>query len=81
MGAGGADIQMASATKRLFPYKIECKNLAAMAVYSLYAQACSHKESGEPLLVIKQNRSRPLVVLDAEFFFNMHRPKTDEQTD
>ena len=35
MGAGGTDVQLSPAAKRLFPYEIECKNLAKVSVYKL----------------------------------------------
>lgn len=73
MGAGGVDVQMASAALKLFPYKIECKNLARIAIYSLYRQACTHKGGGEPLLIIKQNHAKPLAVVDLEYFIDLHK--------
>jgi hypothetical protein len=78
MGAGGEDIQMSTAAKALFPYKIESKHLAAMAIYGIYDQACSHKGIGEPLLVVRQNRSKPLAVVDFDYFLSLHKPKADK---
>lgn len=73
MGAGGVDVQMSPAASSLFPYRIETKNLARIAVYTLYEQAVAHKEPGEPLLIIKQNRSKPLAVVDLDYFINLHK--------
>jgi hypothetical protein len=39
-------------------------------VYNYYDQACTHGLV-EPLLVMKQNKRKPLVVLDAEAFFDI----------
>jgi hypothetical protein len=39
-------------------------------VYNYYDQACTHGVA-EPLLVMKQNKRKPLVVLDAEAFFDI----------
>lgn len=69
MGQSGVDIQLSSAAKKEFPFSIECKNLARIAVYSLYDQAEANSGELTPILVIKQNRSKPLVVVDAEWFF------------
>jgi hypothetical protein len=69
MGQSGVDIQLSSAAKQSIPYSIECKNLARIAVYSLYDQAKANAGELTPILVIKQNRSNPLVVVDAEWFF------------
>lgn len=70
MGAGGEDVQLSPKARQYFPYQIEAKSRDRIAVYGWYEQAASHG-SIEPLLVIKQNRSRPLVVVDAEHFFSL----------
>ena len=73
MGAGGADVTLSAHAKRMFPFVIECKSRAAIAVYRDYEQALAHadKEWGEPLLIIKENGSAPLAVVDATYFFEM----------
>lgn len=74
MGAGGIDVQLSQAAHDAFPYAIECKNKKAFAVYTDYEQACDHCETipgAEPLLVIKANEKQPLVVVDAEHFFEL----------
>ena len=68
MGAGGEDVQLSPAARKLMPYTIECKNMAKIAVYNYYEQAKTHGK-GEPLVVIKQNHSKPLVIVDADYFF------------
>lgn len=72
MGAGGEDVQLSPAARTLFPYSVECKNLAKIAVYNYYAQATGHNDY-EPLVVIKQNRSKPLAVVDFEHFMKLVR--------
>ena len=58
------------AARKLWPLSIECKSRKAIAVYKDYEQAKSNcPEGAEPLVVIKQNRSKPLVIVDAEWFF------------
>lgn len=73
MGAGGVDVLLSPAARKLFPYKIETKSLARIAVYTLYKQAESHKDPSEPLLIIKQNRSKPLAVVDLDYFISLHK--------
>jgi hypothetical protein len=70
MGAGGTDVQLSPAAKRLFPYEIECKNLAKVSVYKFYEQAKTHGKA-EPLVVVKQNNSKPLAIVDLEHFLNL----------
>ena len=77
MGAGGEDVQLSEAGLKSFPYGIECKNLAKIAVYKFYEQATTHGDA-EPLVVIKQNRSKPLAIVDLEHFVNLVR-KANEQ--
>ena len=61
MGVNGVDVQLSSLAYRKFPYNI-------------YEQAISHdtiEKEGEPLLIIKMNRQKPLVVVDAEHFIEL----------
>ena len=75
MGAGGEDVQLSPAARKLFPYSIECKNLAKIAVYNYYTQAETNSGKYEPLVVIKQNRSKPLAVIDFDHFMDLIRRK------
>lgn len=70
MGAGGEDVQLSPAARKLFPYSVECKNLAKIAVYNYYVQATGHG-AHEPLVVIKQDRAKPLAVVDLEHFMEL----------
>jgi len=71
MGAGGEDLIMSKAARHKFPYSIECKNQERMNIWSAWEQANGNKGIYEPLVVIKKNGVRPLVVLDAENFLEM----------
>jgi hypothetical protein len=72
MGAPGEDVQLSPAARRAFPYSVECKSYASIAVYGWLTQAITNCPKGAtPMLVIKQNHSKPLVVIDAEVFFKL----------
>ena len=71
MGAGGEDVQLSPKARQYFPYSVECKNLAKIAVYNYYQQAETNCGKHEPLVVIKQNRCSPLAVIDLEHFMNL----------
>jgi hypothetical protein len=72
MGAGGEDVLLSPKARQLFPVSIECKSRDKIAVYGYYEQAEENaKGRGEPVVFIKQNRSKPLVVVDATFFLNI----------
>ena len=69
MGVNGVDVQLSTVAYKQFPYNIECKNTERMTtIYNYYEQAIGHNNSGEPLLIIKMNRQKPLAIVDAEHF-------------
>ena len=72
MGSGGEDIIMGKQSRNVFPYSIECKNQEAVNVWKAYEQATDNCKGYEPLVVIKRNRVKPLVLLDAEYFVRLH---------
>ena len=68
MGENGADVKLSSMCEHLFPFSIECKNQEKFTgIYNMLDQAQSHGDL-PPILFIKMNRRKPLVVLDAEQF-------------
>ena len=73
MGAGGEDLIMARAAREKFPYSIECKNQETLNVWKSYEQAKSNSGEYEPVVFIRRNNQTPLVVVDAEYFIELHR--------
>ena len=71
MGAGGEDVQLSPAARKLFPYSVECKSVEKLNVWAAYEQAEANSGEHEPLLVMKKNRKKPLVVIDAEAFVKL----------
>ena len=71
MGCGGEDLQLSPAARRQFGFSVECKAQERLNVYDAYDQACANSGDYEPLLVMKKNRKRPLVVMDAEAFIQL----------
>ena len=70
MGAGGEDIQLSPAARKLFPYSVECKSLKALSIYKIMRQAKDNCPP-QPIAIVKANREKPLAVLDAEHFFKL----------
>lgn len=68
MGAGGEDLIMARDARSKFPFSIECKNQEKLNIWDAFAQACANSGSHTPILFIKKNNKKPLVVMDAEWF-------------
>ena len=71
MGAGGEDLIMARAAREKFPHSIECKNVEKLNVGEAYEQAKANCGKYEPLVVMKKNHKKPLVVVDAEYFISL----------
>jgi hypothetical protein len=79
MGAGGEDVLLSPLARRRVPLSIECKSREKIAVYGYYEQAEENaKGRGEPCVFIKQNRSKPLVIVDAEYFLELLRKVNNE---
>ena len=79
MGAGGEDLIMSKAARTKFPYSIECKNQEKLNIWAAWEQANGNKGMYEPLVVIKKNGVRPLIVLDAENFLDMIKEFNNER--
>lgn len=72
MGAGGEDIQLSPAARKLFPYSVECKARASFPAYAWLKQSEHNAPKGaQPILVIKQDRSSPVVLMDLDYFFSL----------
>jgi len=65
------DIKLSAHARKRFSYACECKNTEKINVYEFWhqAEANAEKEHLEPLLILKKNREKPLVVMDADRFF------------
>jgi len=73
MGAGGEDLIMARAARQKFPMSIECKSVERLNVYEAYEQASANSGSYEPVLFMKKNRKKALVVVDADYFISLFK--------
>jgi len=73
MGSQGEDLIMARAAREKFPLSIECKNQESVNVWKSYEQAAENSGEYEPVVVIKRNKSKPLVLIDAEYFVSMFK--------
>ena len=78
MGAGGEDLIMARAARHHFPYSIECKNVEKLNVWEAYKQAKENSKDYEPLVVMKKNNHKALVLLDAEHFVQIYQDWTHD---
>jgi len=80
MGAGGEDLQLSPAARKLLPLSIECKAFKSFAIYKVVEQAEANAPKGaEPIAIIKGDRKRPLAVIDAEFFLKLMKDRHGPQ--
>ena len=68
MGTQGEDVQLSEEAFKVFPFYVEAKSREKIAVYKFYEQS---KTDHDVLLIIKENRKKPLAVLDAELFIKL----------
>ena len=87
MGSAGEDLLFSPAAQKMIPFSIECKNRGAIAVYGWWEQACSQEKVSsdiQPLVILKQDRSQPLALCDADWLFKtmkeLHDHRQRQQT-
>lgn len=73
MGQSGVDIKLYGEALEKFPFSIECKSCETWSVPAFIRQAKSNIKKGTDwLLVIKRKEFKnPVVILDANTFFNI----------
>ena len=72
MGAGGEDLIMARAAREKFPYSVECKNQEKLNIWEAYSQAEANCGDYQPIVFLKRNNQKPLVLIDADYFMRLH---------
>lgn len=68
MGVAGEDVQLSPAARKVLPVSFECKSRAVIAAYGWYEQAEKNAGTTQPVLVVKQNRKKPLAVIDFDYY-------------
>jgi hypothetical protein len=72
MGQSGVDVRLIGEAKEKFPYSVECKYQESWALSAWIEQAKANQMDGTDwLLVLRKNRMKPVVVMDAEAFFRL----------
>ena len=81
MGAGGEDIQLSTAARRVLPYTFEAKNQVRVNIWSAIEQAHKNNPSPAhtPIVIFKKNGERPYVAFEwAHFLQLIKNPSHDE---
>lgn len=64
MGAGGEDLLLSPAARKLIPYSFECKSLARFVGHTYLEQAVSNcPKNATPVAVVKANHKKPVVIM------------------
>ncbi len=71
MGESGMDIKLSPAAQRLFPYAVEAKAQEKVSLRAWWEQAKTNCGKLGPLLITKQSRKEPLVVMSLDQFMEL----------
>ncbi len=72
MGAGGEDLLLSPAARRLVPYSFECKSLARFVGHNYIEQAVTNTPAGStPVAVVKANHKKPVVIMYLDEWIKM----------
>ena len=78
MGQAGTDVILRGEAKKLFNFAVECKAQESWSVHGWIEQA--RKNTGKFktwLLFAKRSNEKPVVIMDAEFFFELYKKFLD----
>ena len=72
MGQSGTDVILRGDAYNKFNFDIECKSTEKISLYKDIEQARNNTREGRNwLLIHKRNRSKPIIILDAQVFFDI----------
>ena len=71
MGESGMDIKLSPAAQKVFPFAVEAKAQEKVSLRAWWEQAKNNCDKLQPLLITKQSRKEPLVVLSLEQFLEL----------
>jgi hypothetical protein len=82
MGDSGEDIQLSPFARSFLPISLECKSYKSFAVYKHYEQAEKEasKEGYEPVVVLKANHKKPLVLIDLDYWLDLENTRVTAET-
>ena len=72
MSQNGPDVILSKRVRELFPYTIECKNQESWSLLPYIKQVKdSLYTETDWIIVLKKNKIKPLIIIDAEVFFKI----------
>jgi len=73
MGAGGEDLLLSPAARRIYPYSVECKNVEKLNIWEAIRQARGHSDKHQPLVAFTRNGEESYVTIEMEEFLELCR--------
>lgn len=74
MGAGGEDLLLSPAARKVYPFSFECKNVEKLNIWKAIDQAKENAGSYTPAVAFTRNREDTYVVIPIEKFIELcHR--------
>lgn len=67
----GEDVWLSTQARYYFPYSFECKNQEKVNIWQWWKQTTSNCGKHDPVLVIKRNNEKPLVIMDLDSFISL----------
>ncbi len=75
----GTDVRLVGDVRKRFPFSVECKCQESWSIPAWIEQAKRNQEPGmDWLLVVKKSRQNPIVIMDAERFFELLKENGDD---
>jgi len=71
MGESGMDLHLSPAAQKLFPYAVEAKAQEKVSLRVWWEQAKTNAGKLKPLLITKQSRKEPLVIMTLDDFLEL----------
>jgi len=72
MGQSGTDVRLESQVLKAFPFSVECKAQESWSVHGWIEQAQANElKNTNWLLIAKRSRQKPVVIIDADVFFEI----------
>ena len=78
MGAGGEDIQLSPAARKMYPYSIECKAVERLNIWDAIKQAKDNSRGFIPLVFFRKNRHEAWVAMPADKFMELVHGHTED---
>jgi len=71
MGAGGEDILLSPAARKIYPYSVECKNVESLNIWNAIKQSLENCGKYIPVVVFKRNNQKAWIAMPLEDYMEI----------